>query len=68
LVYTKTTKTREIVEALITQEPEIFEEESFTLHHVAYNRESKKILLEKVNTKNKKSLERWKSSIGFDGV
>jgi hypothetical protein len=35
---------------------------------MAYNRQSKKILLEKVNIKNKKSPKRWKSSIGFDGV
>jgi hypothetical protein len=30
-------ETRETVEALITQELEIFEEESVTLHHAAYN-------------------------------
>jgi len=35
-------ETREIVEALITKELEIFEEEYVTLHHEAYNRESKK--------------------------
>jgi hypothetical protein len=61
-------ETREIVEALITQEPKIFKEEFVTLHHAAYNRESKKLLLEKVNTRNKKSSEKWKSSIDFDGV
>jgi hypothetical protein len=38
------------------------------LHHVAYNRASKKLLLEKVNTKNKRSSEKWKSIIDFDGV
>jgi hypothetical protein len=61
-------ETREIVDAMITQDPKIFEEESVTLHHVAYNRETKKLLLEKVNTKNKRSSERWKYSIDFDGV
>jgi hypothetical protein len=61
-------ETKEIVEALITQEPKNFEEESITLHHVAYNRESKKLLLEKLNTRNKNSSEKWKSSIDFDGV
>jgi hypothetical protein len=29
---------------------------------------NKKLILEKVNTKNKRSSERWKSSIDFDGV
>jgi len=31
-------ETREIVEPVITREPKIFEEESVTIHHVAYNR------------------------------
>jgi hypothetical protein len=61
-------ETREIVDAIMTQDPKIFEEESVTLHHMAYNRETKKLLLEKVNTKNKKSSERWKYSIDLDGV
>jgi len=61
-------ETRENIEALITQEPKIFEEEYVTLHHVAYNCESKKLLLEKSNRKYKNSSERWKSSIDFDGV
>jgi hypothetical protein len=61
-------ETREIVDAIITQDPKIFEEESVTLHHAAYNHETKKLLLEKVNTKNKRSSERWKSSIDLDGV
>jgi hypothetical protein len=34
-------ETREIVDAIMTQDPEIFEEESVTLHHTAYNRETK---------------------------
>jgi hypothetical protein len=61
-------ETREIVESLITMEPEIFEEEFGTLHHATYNCDSKKLLLEKVNIKNKKLPERWKSSIAFYGV
>jgi hypothetical protein len=35
---------------------------------MAYNLETKKLLLEKFNTKNKKASERWKYSIEFDGV
>jgi hypothetical protein len=61
-------ETQEIIEALVTQEPKIFEEESVTLHHTAYNRSSKKLLIEKVNTKNKKVSEKWKSTIDFNGV
>jgi hypothetical protein len=41
----------------MTQDPYTFEEESITLHHMDYNSETKKVLLEKVNTKSKKSLE-----------
>ena len=60
--------TREIVDDIMTQDPEIFEEEFPTLHHATYNRETKNLLLEKVNTKNKKSSKQWKSSIDLDGV
>ena len=61
-------ETREIVDAMMTRDLEIFEEESVTLHHADYNSETKKLLLEKVNNKNKNSYERLKSSIGLDGV
>jgi hypothetical protein len=37
-------------------------------NHAAYNHETKNLLLEKVNTKNKNSSERCKSSIDLDGV
>jgi hypothetical protein len=46
-------ETQEILEAHVIQEPKIFEEESVTLHHMTYNRNSKKVLIEKVNTKKK---------------
>jgi hypothetical protein len=46
-------ETRKIVEDMIIQELEILEEEHVTLHHATYNCESKKLLLEKVNTKLK---------------
>jgi hypothetical protein len=64
-------ETREIANAMMTQNPknpEIFEEESVTLHHTTYNCETKKLLLEKINTKNERSSERWKSSIDLDVV
>jgi hypothetical protein len=43
---------------LASQEPEVFEEESVTLHHVTYNKNSKKLLIEKVNLRNKKVSEK----------
>jgi hypothetical protein len=38
-----------IVEELDSQELEVFEEESVTLRHVVYNKNSKNLLIEKVN-------------------
>jgi hypothetical protein len=35
---------------------------------VTYNRSSKKLLIEKVNMKNKKMSEKWKSEIDFHEV
>jgi hypothetical protein len=61
-------ESRVIAEELASQEPEIFEEESVTLHHATYNKNSKKLLIEKVNLKNKKVSEKWKSEIDFQGV
>jgi hypothetical protein len=49
-------------------EPLIFEEESITLHHVAFNKESKKLLIEKINLKNKKVVEKWNSKTDLQGV
>ena len=54
-------ETMEIFKALVTQELDIFEEESVTLHHAAYHKISKKLLIEKVNMKSKKASEKWKS-------
>jgi hypothetical protein len=61
-------ETQEITKALVTQEPKIFEEEFVTLIHVTYNRNSKIILMDKVNMKNKKVSEKWKLEIDFHGV
>jgi hypothetical protein len=52
----------------MNEDPDIFEEEFSTLQHATYNRETKKLLLEKNNTKNKKSSEQWKYSIDLDGL
>jgi hypothetical protein len=61
-------ETREIANVMITQDPEIFEEEYVILHHASYNCESMKLLLEKVKTKNKRSSKRWKYSIYLNGL
>jgi hypothetical protein len=60
--------TQEISKNVVTQGPKIFEEEYTTLQHTTYNRSSKKMLIEKVNKKNKKVSEKWKSTIDFNGV
>jgi predicted transcriptional regulator len=61
-------ETQEIFEALVTQEPKIFEEEIVTLHYADYNISSKNLLIEKVNMKNKKMYKKWKLDIDFNGV
>jgi hypothetical protein len=58
-------ETREIVDALVTQESKILEEEYDTLHHTTYDTNSRKLLIEKFNMKNKKVSEKWKSEIDF---
>jgi hypothetical protein len=35
-------ETQEIFEALVTREPNIFEEESITVHHMTYHKNTKK--------------------------
>ena len=41
-------KTKKIVEAIIIQELEIFEEESITLHHTTFKIEYKRLLIKKI--------------------
>jgi hypothetical protein len=49
-------ETQEIFESIVAQEPKIFEEESVTLYHTTYNRNSKKLLSEKVNKKKQENV------------
>jgi hypothetical protein len=51
---------REITKELDFQEPMVFEEEYVTLHHATFNKNSKKLLFEKINLENKKVVE-WNS-------
>jgi hypothetical protein len=53
---------------LDTQEPIIFEEDSLTLHHSTFNKNSIKLVIEKVNSKNNKIQEKWNSKFDFQGV
>jgi hypothetical protein len=43
-----------IAREMDTKEPIIFEEESLTLHHSTFNKNSRKLVNENVNSKNKK--------------
>jgi hypothetical protein len=46
---------REVATSLDTQEPIIFEEESLTLHSAMFDKGEKKLVIEKIHAKNKKS-------------
>jgi hypothetical protein len=58
---------REITQELACQEPLIFRR---NLSHctTTFNKESKKLLIEKINLKNKKVVEKWNSEIDLQGV
>jgi hypothetical protein len=61
-------ESKTIAKELATQEPIIFEEESLTLHHATFNKNSRKLVIEKINAKNKKIQEKWNSEFDFHGV
>jgi hypothetical protein len=56
------------VRSLDTQEPIIFEEESLTLHCVVFNRNSRRLVIKKLNSKNKKIHKKWNSELDFQWV
>jgi hypothetical protein len=53
---------------LAQEEPTIFEEQSLTLHNAKYNKEEKKLQIEKVHVKNKKVTQTWNSEVDVSGV
>jgi hypothetical protein len=53
---------------LACEDPLVFKEEIFTLHHSCFNQNSKKLQVEKVNMKSKKVAEKWSSKIDIVGV
>jgi len=59
---------REITQEFSCQEPLVFEEEYVTFNHVAFNKQSKKLLIEKINLKNKNFVEKWNSKIDLQRV
>jgi hypothetical protein len=59
---------RIVAKELACEEPLVFEEESITLHHATFNKNSKKLQVDKVNLKNKKVVEKWNSKIDIEGV
>jgi len=59
---------REITQEWACQEPLVFEEKYVTLHHMDLNKEYKKLLIEKINLKNKKVYEKWNFEIDLQGA
>jgi hypothetical protein len=39
-----------------------------TLHHSTFNKNSIKLIIQKINAKNKKIQEKWNSELNFNGV
>jgi len=52
-------ESKKIAKELVTQEPIIIEEESLTPHCATFNKNSRKLVIKKINAKNKKIQEKW---------
>jgi hypothetical protein len=50
-------ETREVATELATREQVFFEEEYLTVHNALYDKDSKKLIFEKIHSKNKNSKE-----------
>jgi hypothetical protein len=50
-------ESREFATELVTQQPILFEEESITLHNALFDKDSKKLVFEKIHSKKKKFKE-----------
>jgi hypothetical protein len=57
-----------IAEELAQEGPTIFEEESVTLHHAKYDKQSRKLQIERVNLKDKRVTRKWSSEIEVKGL
>jgi hypothetical protein len=53
---------------LATQEPIPFDKESLTLHSALFNKNSKKLVIEKIHAKNKKFQGKSSSEFDLNGV
>jgi hypothetical protein len=51
-------RVRKLQQELETQQPVFYEEESLTLHSASFDRDSKKLVFERVNSKGKRSREK----------
>jgi hypothetical protein len=61
-------ESREVAAELETQEPIFFEEESLTLHSALFDKSTKKLVFEKVHSKNKKIQGKSSSEFDLNGV
>jgi hypothetical protein len=61
-------ESQQLVEELACEGPTIFEEQSLTLHNTKYNKEARKVQIEKIHVKNKKVTEKWNSEVDVSGV
>jgi hypothetical protein len=58
-------ESKEIAVELAMQEPIFYEEESLTLHNALFDKDSKKLVLERVNSKGKKVQEKTNSEFNL---
>jgi hypothetical protein len=61
-------ESKEVAAELATQEPIFFEEESLTLHSALFDKDSKKLVFERVNSKGKKVQGKTHSEFNLSGV
>jgi hypothetical protein len=58
----------EVALELDTYEPIVFEEESLTMHSAMFDKSSRKLVIERVKSKNKKVQGKLSSELDFNGV
>jgi hypothetical protein len=61
-------ESREVAAELETQEPVFFEEESLTVHNALFDKDSKKLIFERIHSKNKKVQGKSNSELDLNGV
>ena len=61
-------ESRTLAKELTHEAPMVFENESITLHHTSYEKESKKLSLQCISVKEKHLLEKWRLEIEIKNV